>query len=104
MFIQYTNMPCLSDIAVQCTKPGEGIRVLNFGTMRNLELLSYRHLDCGEDFQGAEAVCIDYDSGNVFAASPSTIVGLAPQSEQVCIKLLIRKVQNLTDLEQKKQR
>nr|XP_022331417.1 putative elongator complex protein 1 [Crassostrea virginica]XP_022331418.1 putative elongator complex protein 1 [Crassostrea virginica] len=51
--------------------------------MRNLELLSYRHLDCGEDFQGAEAVCIDYDSGNVFAASPSTIVGLAPQSEQV---------------------
>lgn len=51
--------------------------------MRNLELLSVRQVDAGREFQGAQCVCVDYDSGNVFAASPATIVGLSPQNEQV---------------------
>lgn len=53
--------------------------------MRNLELLSVRQVDAGGEFQGAQCVCVDYDSGNVFAASPATIVGLSPQNEQVSI-------------------
>lgn len=53
--------------------------------MRNLELLSVRQVDAGREFQGAQCVCVDYDSGNVFAASPATIVGLSPQNEQVSI-------------------
>ncbi|XP_056022733.1 putative elongator complex protein 1 [Ostrea edulis] len=51
--------------------------------MRNLELLTYRHLDAGQDFQGSQCICIDYDSGNIYTASPNCIVGLCPQSEQV---------------------
>ncbi|XP_061166857.1 putative elongator complex protein 1 [Saccostrea echinata] len=51
--------------------------------MRNLELLSYRHLDAGSHFKDTQRVCIDYDSGNVYAASPVCIVGLCPQTEQV---------------------
>lgn len=42
-------------------------------------------MDAGGEFQGAQCVCVDYDSGNVFAASPATIVGLSPQNEQVSI-------------------
>lgn len=53
--------------------------------MRNLELLSVRQVDAGREFKGAQCVCVDYDSGNVFAASPATIVGLSPQNEQVSI-------------------
>lgn len=53
--------------------------------MRNLELLSVRQVDAGGEFQGAQCVCVDYDSGNVFAASPAIIVGLSPQNEQVSI-------------------
>lgn len=56
--------------------------------MRNLELLSVRQVDAGREFQGAQCVCVDYDSGNVFAASPATIIGLSPQNEQVSITFL----------------